>query len=124
MRIITYNPQTETRWARFKINCFIVFFIFITFCGPLMSQQMPDVRGTYEDYPVNMVIYWQSRESLKSVQVAVLRDPSGEQEARFDLTHGATLISLRYHGKELLFAALARYAGNGGRSGGRGLVRL
>ncbi len=44
---------------------------------------MPDVRGTYEDYPVGMVKYWQARESLKSVQVVVLRDPAGEQEARF-----------------------------------------
>jgi hypothetical protein len=32
-----------------------------------------------------------------------LRDPAGEQEARFDLLHGATLVSLRYHGKELLY---------------------
>src|SRR5450759_5032329 len=96
MRIGTYNRQTEPLWARLRTNYFIVFFIFITICGPLMSQQMPDVRGTYEDYPVNMVTYWQSRESLKSVQVAVLHDPAGEQEARFDLTHGATLISLRY----------------------------
>ncbi len=103
MRIGTYNRQTEPLWARLRTNYFIVFFIFITICGPLMSQQMPDVRGTYEDYPVNMVTYWQSRESLKSVQVAVLHDPSGEQEARFDLTHGATLISLRYRGEELLF---------------------
>ena len=65
---------------------------------------MPDVRGTYEDYPVGMVKYWQARESVKSVQVVVLRDPAGEQEARFDLHHGASLISLRYHGEELLFS--------------------
>lgn len=36
------------------------------------------------------------------VQVVVLRDPGGQQEARFDLTHGASLVSLRYQGKELL----------------------
>jgi hypothetical protein len=35
--------------------------------------------------------------------VVVLRDPSGEQEARFDLTDGASLVSLRYRGKELLY---------------------
>jgi hypothetical protein len=68
-----------------------------------MSQKMPDVRGTYENYPVNIVNYWQSRWSIDSVQVVVLRDPAGEQEARFDLTRGATLISLRYRGEELLF---------------------
>jgi hypothetical protein len=103
MRIRNYYRQSEPLWARIRKNCFIVFFILFTGWGPIFSQPMPDVRGTYEEYPVNMVIYWQSRESLKSVQVAVLRDPSGEQEARFDLTHGATLISLRYHGEELLF---------------------
>jgi len=83
-------------------RCF-VFFNVIALCGHLLGQKMPDVRGTYENYPINMVTYWQSRESLDSVQVVVLRDPAGEQEARFDLTHGATLISLRYHGEELLF---------------------
>ncbi|MCL5670519.1 MAG: hypothetical protein M1423_04370 [Acidobacteria bacterium] len=54
-----------------------------------------------------MVTYWQSPEKLKSVQVVVLKDPSGEQEALFDLTHGGTLISLRYHAKELLFGKTA-----------------
>lgn len=103
MRANNFNSHTDPLWARLR-TYFIVFFLFITVCGPLMSQPMPDVRGTYEDYPVNMVIYWQSRESLKSVQVVVLRDPAGEQEARFNLTHGATLISLRYKGEELLFS--------------------
>ena len=37
----------------------------------------------------------------------VLRDPAGEQEARFDLTHGASLISLRYRGEEMLFGQTA-----------------
>jgi hypothetical protein len=36
--------------------------------------------------------------------VAVVRDPDGEQEARFDLTHGGALISLRYQGREMLYA--------------------
>lgn len=101
MRIGTNNRQTEPLWVSLRTNCFIVFFIIL--CGPLMSQQMPDVRGTFEEYPVNIVNYWQSRWSLKSVQVVVLRDPACEQEARFDLTRGATLISLRYRGEELLF---------------------
>src|SRR5690242_6664503 len=43
-------------------------------------------------------VAWQFPETLSKVQVVVLRDPSGEQEARFDLLHGATLISLRYRG--------------------------
>ena len=100
-----YNYQTKQDWPRLNLKCFIAFVtLFISLNGTLMSQPMPDVRGTYEEYPVNMVVYWQSRGSIKSVQVAVLRDPAGEQEARFDLTRGATLISLRYHGKELLFS--------------------
>jgi hypothetical protein len=103
MRAGTYYRLPDPLRIRLITNCLVVFFISIAFCKPLLSQPMPDVRGTYEEYPVNMVIYWQSRESLKSVQVAVLRDPAGEQEARFDLTHGATLISLRYQGEELLF---------------------
>jgi hypothetical protein len=37
----------------------------------------------------------------------VLRDPAAEQEARFDLLHGASPISLRYSGKELLFSHTA-----------------
>ena len=37
------------------------------------------------------------------VQVVVLRDPSGGQEAKFDMTHGGSLVSLRYEGRELLY---------------------
>ena len=67
-------------------------------------QQIPDVRCHTEDYPVaGVVTYWQSPDVLKSVQVVVLKDPAGEQEARFDLTHGGTLISLRYHGREVTY---------------------
>ena len=46
---------------------------------------------------------WQFPEKVDTIQVVVLRDPAGEQEARFDLLHGASLVSLRYHGKELLY---------------------
>lgn len=48
-------------------------------------------------------------------KVVVLQDPSGEQQARFDLTNGATLVSLRYHGRELLFGR--RLRGNGSTIG-------
>ncbi len=71
------------------------------------AQVIPDVHCVVEDYPVRAVVAWQFPETLSKVQVAVLRDPSGEQEARFDLLHGATLISLRYRGKELLFGHTA-----------------
>lgn len=71
------------------------------------AQRIPDVRCVLEDYNVDSVIYWQAPFKVGKVQVAVLRDPAGEQEARFDLTHGASLISLRYRGKELLFAQSA-----------------
>lgn len=81
----------------------VIFAFLILLSGTLTGQEMPDVRGHTEEYSVNMVNYWQSRESIKKVQVVVLRDPAEEQEARFDLTHGATLISLRYNGQELLF---------------------
>jgi hypothetical protein len=67
------------------------------------AQQIPDVRCQVEDYPLGTPLSWQSTESLANVQVVILRDPAGQQEARFDLTHGAALISLRYRGKELLY---------------------
>src|SRR5512145_273005 len=102
MKTAIYNQQTKT-FSGSAMKNLLILFAFSLLCGPLMAQPMPDVRGTYEEYPVNMVKYWQAREPLKSVQVVVLRDPAGEQEARFSLHHGASLISLRYHGKELLF---------------------
>ncbi len=74
---------------------------------PAVAQKIPDVRCTVEDYPVKAVVAWQFPETLSSVQVVILRDPSGEQEARFDLLHGASLISLRYKGKEVLFGQTA-----------------
>ena len=71
--------------------------------GSAAAQQIPDVRCQVEDYPLGAQLSWQSTEAVAKVQVVILRDPAGEQEARFDLTHGATLVSLRYHGNELLF---------------------
>ena len=84
----------------------------IAACGCLgavaaICQPMPDAHCVVEDYPVRAVVAWQFPETLSKVQVVVLRDPAGEQEARFDLLHGATLISLRYRGKELLFGHTA-----------------
>ena len=67
------------------------------------AQKIPDVSCTVEDYPIKSVIAWQSPQILSKVQVVVLRDPAGEQEARFDLTHGASLVSLRYKERELLY---------------------
>jgi hypothetical protein len=74
---------------------------------PLLGQKIPNVVCQVEDLPVKAVVAWQFPQTQGSVQVVVLRDPSGEQEARFDLTHGASLISLRYHGQEKLFAQTA-----------------
>jgi hypothetical protein len=67
------------------------------------AQKIPQVACRVEDYAVKSVMAWQFPNTFSNVQVVVLRDPSGEQEARFDLTHGASLISLRYRGKEVLF---------------------
>ena len=73
-------------------------------CGiSALAQKIPQVACHVEDYPVKSVMAWQFPSTFRKVQVVVLRDPAGEQEARFDLTHGASLISLRYRGKEVLF---------------------
>ena len=71
------------------------------------AQKIPDARCRVEDYTVNSVIAWQFPKTVGKIQVAVLRDPAAEQEARFDLLHGSTLISLRYQGKELLYGQSA-----------------
>ncbi len=78
-------------------------------CGvsTLIAQKIPDVNCHVETYDANAVIAWQYPQRFPKLEVVVLRDPSGEQEARFDLTHGASLISLRYQGKELLYADTA-----------------
>jgi len=74
---------------------------------PIAAQSIPNVTCLVEDFPVKAVVAWQFPQTLGQVQVVVLRDPSGEQEARFDLTHGASLISLRYLGHEMLFGQTA-----------------
>ncbi len=58
------------------------------------AQEFPNVRCNVQDYELK---------PGSEVQVVVLRDPSGEQQADFDLTHGASLVSLSYRGKELLY---------------------
>ena len=97
-------------WCRLGLaigRIFLLSLVAVTRCRQASAQQIPDVRCQVEDYPVDTVTYWQSAKVLKSVQAVVLKDPAGEQEARFDLMHGGTLISLRYHGKELMFGKTA-----------------
>jgi hypothetical protein len=86
-----------------------LFFSLLLFlaASTLRSQAIPKVTCPVENYPVKAVAAWQFPQVVGSVQVVVLRDPAGEQEARFDLTHGASLISLRYHGHEIMFGQTA-----------------
>jgi hypothetical protein len=72
--------------------------LFLLAEGASHAQQTPDVTCKVESLERSPGI----DQSDHEVQVVVLRDPSGQQEARFDLTHGASLVSLRYQGKELL----------------------
>ena len=72
--------------------------VFLLAGGAVHAQELLDVTCKVENYERSPGIDEQSNE----VQVVVLRDPDGEQEARFDLKHGASLVSLRYRGKELL----------------------
>ncbi len=72
-----------------------------------IAQAIPQVTCSVEDYSVKAVAAWQFPQVVGKVQVVVLRDPAGEQEARFDLTHGGSLISLRYGGREMLFGQTA-----------------
>jgi hypothetical protein len=81
--------------------------LIILLASHAVAQKIPNVRCVLEDYNVDSVIYWQAPFKIGKVQVAVLRDPAGEQEARFDLTRGAALISLRLKGKELLYGQSA-----------------
>ncbi len=46
------------------------------------GQTMPDVQCTVENYPVKATVAWQFPGAQQDVQVVVLRDLSGEQEAR------------------------------------------
>ncbi len=73
----------------------------------IWAQVIPDVSCALEDYRVSMVQAWQFPQAEDHVQVVVLKDPADEQEARFDIAHGASLISLRYKGKEMLFGQSA-----------------
>lgn len=73
-------------------------FVLLLLALPVAAQRIPDVHCELEDYPVKTVVAWQFPQAFSKLQVVVLRDPSGEQEARFDLLHGASLISLRYRG--------------------------
>ncbi len=59
MRTTIFNQQKITFSVSIMRNLLILF-AFICICGPAMAQPMPDVRGTYEDYPVGMVKYWQA----------------------------------------------------------------
>ena len=79
--------------------------VFLATCAN--AQLIPNVTCPVEDFPVKAVVAWQFPQVQKKVQVVVLHDPAGEQEARFDLTHGASLISLRYKGHEMLFGQTA-----------------
>ena len=72
--------------------------VFLLAEGAVHAQEIPNVACKLENYERSPGIDQKDHE----VQVVVLRDPSGQQEARFDLTHGASLVSLRYQGKELL----------------------
>jgi hypothetical protein len=82
---------------------FFVMLSLLLACGiSAFAQKIPPVQCHVEDYPVQSVEAWQFPTQLSKVQVVVVRDPAGEQEARFDLTHGASLLSLRYHGTEVL----------------------
>jgi hypothetical protein len=77
--------------------------LLLAFAFAANAQKIPDVSCTVEDYPTQTMMAWQSPQLLDKVQVIVLRDPAGEQEARFDLRNGASLLSLRYKGRELLY---------------------
>jgi len=79
----------------------------ILFASAAGAQSIPKLTCPVENYPVKAVAAWQFPQVVGKVQVVVLRDPAGEQEARFDLTHGASLISLRYHSREMLFGQTA-----------------
>lgn len=68
--------------------------LFLLAEGAVYAQTFPHVACKVEDYELS---------PGNEVQVVVLQDPSGEQTAEFDLTDGASLVSLRYQGKELLY---------------------
>ena len=81
--------------------------LFFLIPSAVFAQPIPNVTCVVEDLPVKAVVAWQFPQTQGKVQVVVLRDPAGEQEARFDLTHGGSLISLKYLGQEKLFGQTA-----------------
>lgn len=91
---VTLNPRA-LRWMglmfRASCKCGLVFLLAeATVC----AQETPNVRCEAQKYELS---------PGNDVQAVVLRDPSGEQQAEFDLTDGASLVSLRYRGQELLY---------------------
>jgi hypothetical protein len=88
-------------------NSFGFCLLLLCIISPLPAQTISDVTCHVEEYAAKAATAWQFPERVPKLQVVVLRDPSGEQEAHFDLSHGASLISLRYRGKELLFGETA-----------------
>jgi hypothetical protein len=73
-------------------------------CAAGARAQEVGIACHLEDYAIRPLVYGRVGDPNQRVQVVVLQDPAREQEARFDLYYGATLISLRYHGRELLYA--------------------
>ena len=73
-------------------------------CAVGAQAQDVGIGCRLEDYAIRPLVYGRVGDPNLKVQVVVLQDPAKEQEARFDLYHGAALISLRYHGRELLYA--------------------
>jgi hypothetical protein len=63
--------------------------VLLGFCLPAMAQAIPDVTCPVEDLPVKAVVAWQFPQIQKQVQVVVLRDPAGEQEAHLAALLGA-----------------------------------
>src|SRR3974377_487158 len=55
---------------------------------PSVAQRIPGAACTVEDYGLQSVVAWQFPKIEGKVQVVVLRDPGGEQEARFHLRDG------------------------------------
>lgn len=103
MRIRTSVPAaiSNHHWPIKAHGLFLI--LALSFGVAAQAQTFPNVRCHVENYSLNAEIDWQVRQPLVSDEVVVLRDPAHEQEARFDMRHGASLYSLRYQGKELLF---------------------
>jgi hypothetical protein len=84
-------------WRRVRVTlraCCQCCLLLLLAQATVYAQETPDVSCQAEKYELS---------PGNEVQAVVLRDPSGEQQAEFDLTDGASLVSLRYRGKELLY---------------------